>query len=182
MWAGARYDGVFGMWYGKGPGVDRSIDVIKHANAAGTSPHGGVLALCGDDHSCKSSTMPHQSDQALISAFVPVLSPSNVQDVLDMGLYGWALSRFSGLWVGFKLISDTVETAASVYGDPGRVTVKLPDNADDYGPYTSIRWPDVSLEQEKRLHDFKIPAALAFARVNPLNKTIVKPEKGQMKL
>ena len=102
MFEGAKYDGVFAMWYGKGPGVDRSGDVFKHGNAAGTSPHGGVLLLAGDDHACKSSTLPHQSEYAFIDAQIPVLNPSGVQEILDYGLYGWAMSRFSGAWIAYK--------------------------------------------------------------------------------
>jgi indolepyruvate ferredoxin oxidoreductase len=110
----ATKDGVLGLWYGKGPGVDRSGDVFKHANAAGTSQHGGVLAIAGDDHTCKSSSIPHQSDHAFISAIMPVLYPSSVHEFLPLGLLGIAMSRFSGCWVGFKVISETVETTAVV--------------------------------------------------------------------
>ncbi|MCB1609746.1 MAG: indolepyruvate ferredoxin oxidoreductase family protein, partial [Xanthomonadales bacterium] len=102
LFPGAKYDGVFGMWYGKGPGVDRAGDVFKHGNAAGTSKHGGVLVLAGDDHACRSSTLPHQSEHEFISAMMPILNPAGVQDILDMGMLGWAMSRFSGRWVGFK--------------------------------------------------------------------------------
>src|SRR3954467_13888691 len=104
----ARYDGVFAMWYGKGPGVDRTMDVFKHANAAGTSPHGGVLAIAGDDHGSKSSTLPHQSEQMFAAAMMPVLNPSGVRDYLDLGIHSWALSRYSGCWVGLKATGDTV--------------------------------------------------------------------------
>src|SRR5450432_1680816 len=107
-------DGVFAMWYGKGPGVDRAGDALKHGNAYGSSPHGGVLIVAGDDHGCVSSSMPHQSDQAFVAWFMPVLAPANVAEYLEFGLYGWALSRFSGMWVGFKAVSETVESNASV--------------------------------------------------------------------
>src|SRR5450755_28324 len=104
MFPGAKVDGVFGIWYGKGPGVDRSVDALKHANSAGTSRHGGVLALAGDDHGCQSSTLAHQSEQVFAAALMPILNPATLQDYLDLGLYGFALSRFSGCWVGFKAI------------------------------------------------------------------------------
>ncbi len=108
----AKYDGVFGMWYGKGPGVDRCGDVFKHANAAGTSKHGGVLVLAGDDHAAKSSTLPHQSEHIFKACLIPHLNPSNVQDYLDLGIHGYAMSRFSGCWVAFKCVTDVVESGA----------------------------------------------------------------------
>ncbi|MCZ6823851.1 MAG: indolepyruvate ferredoxin oxidoreductase family protein, partial [Deltaproteobacteria bacterium] len=111
---GARYDGVFGIWYGKGPGVDRSCDALKHGNYAGTSPHGGVLVLTGDDPSARSSSIAHQSEHALIHCGIPILNPSSIQEYLDLGLYGWALSRFSGCWIGFKCLTDTVDSSRSV--------------------------------------------------------------------
>src|SRR5690606_25087411 len=126
LWPGARYDGVFAMWYGKGPGVDRSGDVLKHANFAGTSRYGGVLAMAGDDHACKSSTVPHQSEHAFIAAMMPVLNPANVQEILDLGLIGWAMSRYSGLWIGFKTIAETVDSSASAEVSPDRVSIVLP--------------------------------------------------------
>src|SRR5881392_2989489 len=126
--ASKKYDGVFGIWYGKGPGVDRSGDALKHANAAGTSLNGGVLALAGDDHGCQSSTLAHQSEQVFAAALMPILNPATLQDYLDLGLYGFALSRFSGCWVGFKAISETVESSASIYSDPSRVSVVLPSD------------------------------------------------------
>ena len=125
LFQGARYDGVFGMWYGKGPGVDRSMDVIKHANAFGTAQHGGVLAVAGDDHACKSSTLPHQSEHMFIGASVPVLAPSNVQEVLDLGIFGWELSRFSGCWVALKAITENMDSAISADIDPDRVRICL---------------------------------------------------------
>ena len=109
LFPGATVDGVFSIWYGKGPGVDRSMDVLKHGNAAGTSPHGGVIALAGDDHGCQSSTLPHQSEQVFAAAMIPVVNPANVQEYLDFGILGFALSRYSGCWIGFKAISETVE-------------------------------------------------------------------------
>ncbi|MCZ6846637.1 MAG: indolepyruvate ferredoxin oxidoreductase family protein, partial [Alphaproteobacteria bacterium] len=121
LFPNANYDGVFGMWYGTGPGVDRSGDVFKHGNLAGSSRHGGVLLLAGDDHLCKSSTTAHQSEFAFVDASIPVLHPAGVQEILDLGLYGWALSRYSGCWVAFKLVTDLVDSSASVAIDPGRV-------------------------------------------------------------
>jgi indolepyruvate ferredoxin oxidoreductase len=123
LFPGAKVDGVFGIWYGKGPGVDRSVDALKHANSAGTSRNGGVLALAGDDHGCQSSTLAHQSEQVFAAALMPILNPATLQDYLDLGLYGFALSRFSGCWVGFKAISETVESSASIYSDPSRIQV-----------------------------------------------------------
>ena len=111
LFPGATVDGVFSIWYGKGPGVDRSMDVLKHGNAAGTSPHGGVIALAGDDHGCQSSTLPHQSEQVFAAAMIPVVNPANVQEYLDFGILGFALSRYSGCWIGFKAISETVDRA-----------------------------------------------------------------------
>src|SRR5712675_860139 len=128
MFPGARYDGVFGMWYGKGPGVDRCGDVFKHANAAGTSPHGGVLVLAGDDHAAKSSTLPHQSEHIFKACLIPVLNPANVQDYLDLGLHGFAMSRFSGLWIAFKCVTDVVESGSSVVVDNERIKIKLPED------------------------------------------------------
>ncbi|MGE8212764.1 MAG: indolepyruvate ferredoxin oxidoreductase family protein, partial [Stenotrophomonas sp.] len=118
LFPGANVDGVFGMWYGKGPGVDRCGDVFKHANAAGASKHGGVLALAADDHACRSSTLPHGSEEEFVSAMMPVLNPAGVQDILDMGLVGWAMSRYTGRWIGFKTIAETVESSASVDVNP----------------------------------------------------------------
>jgi len=173
LFAGARYDGVFGMWYGKGPGVDRSGDVFRHANLAGTAPNGGVLVLAGDDPACKSSTVPSQSEHALMDAMIPVLNPANVQDLLDFGLVGWAMSRYSGCWVGMKCITDNVESSASVAVDPGRVQIRLPDDFEMPQGGLHIRWPDQPLEQEHRLHRYKIFAAQAFARANGLDRVVI---------
>ena len=168
----ARYDGVFSMWYGKGPGVDRCGDVFKHANAAGTSKHGGVLVLAGDDHSAKSSTLPHQSDHILKACGIPVFFPSTVQEYLDLGLHAYAMSRYSGLWTGFKVVTDVVEASASVIVDPDRVEIRLPDDFELPPGGLNIRWPDSPLEQEARLMDFKWYAALAYVRANKLNHTV----------
>jgi indolepyruvate ferredoxin oxidoreductase len=173
MFEGARFDGVFGMWYGKGPGVDRSGDVFKHANAAGTSRYGGVLVVAGDDHSCKSSTLPHQSEYAFMDAMMPVLNPSGVQEVLDLGLLGWELSRFCGCWVGFKTIAETVDSSASVSVDPQRIDIVRPEDFLLADGGLHVRWPDKPLEQEMRLHKYKLYAAVAFARANAINKVVI---------
>src|SRR5579883_3099331 len=125
LFPGAKYDGVFAMWYAKGPGVDRSGDALKHGNAAGSSRHGGVLLLAGDDHTCKSSTLAHQSEYAFMDACIPVLNPSGVQEILDFGLYGWAMSRYSGCWIALKTIAETMDSSASVDLDPERVAIVL---------------------------------------------------------
>jgi indolepyruvate ferredoxin oxidoreductase len=172
MFPGARYDGVFGMWYGKGPGVDRCGDVFKHANSAGTSKHGGVLVLAGDDHAAKSSTLAHQSEHILKACCIPVLNPANVQDYLDFGLHGYAMSRYSGCWIGFKCVTDVVESGASVIVDPERVQVKLPADFSLPADGLNIRWPDGFLEQETRLLDWKVYAALAYVRANGLDRIV----------
>ena len=169
LFPGARYDGVFGMWYGKGPGVDRCGDVFKHANAAGTALHGGVLAVAGDDHPAKSSTLPHQSDHILKACMMPVLFPATVQEILDFGLLGWAMSRYAGVWVGLKCITDIVEASASVEVDPERTRIALPEDFILPPDGLNIRLGDTPLAQEARLLDYKLYAALAFARANNLN-------------
>ena len=168
-----KFDGVFGIWYGKGPGVDRSGDAFRHANHAGTSKNGGVLALMGDDHTCESSTSAHQSEFAFVDAMIPVLNPANVQEILDYGLYGFALSRFAGVWVGLKCVKDNIEQTAIVDASLGRVTPVIP--ADFVLPEggLNIRLGDTALAKEARLHDFKRPAVLAFARANKLDRIIL---------
>ena len=173
MFPGAKYDGVFAMWYGKGPGVDRCGDVFKHANFAGTSKHGGVLVLAGDDHAAKSSTLPHQSDHQFSAAMMPVLYPSSVQEILDLGLHGWAMSRYSGCWVGFKCVSDTVESSASVSVDPNLPRIIVPTDFPLPPDGLSIRWPDAFLATEARMQDYKIYAALHYARINQLNRIVI---------
>ncbi len=168
----ARYDGVFSIWYGKGPGVDRCGDVFKHGNAAGTSKYGGVLVLAGDDHAAKSSTLAHQSEHILKACMIPVLNPANVQEYLDYGLHGFAMSRYAGVWVGFKCVTDVVESGASVYIDPHRMQVKIPTDFALPPGGLSIRWPDGILEQEARLLDYKVYAALAYVRANGLDRII----------
>ena len=169
----AKYEGVFAMWYGKGPGVDRSGDVFRHGNAAGSSRHGGVLAIAGDDHAAKSSTLPHQTDHFFKSMMMPVLAPAGVQEYIDFGVHGYALSRYSGCWVAFKALADTVETSASVDVDPGRVQVVIPEDFALPADGLNIRWPDPPLVQEKRLLNQKLYAALAYARANKLNRVII---------
>ncbi|GIZ13810.1 indolepyruvate ferredoxin oxidoreductase family protein [Pseudomonas sp. NCCP-436] len=170
LFPGARYDGVFAMWYGKGPGVDRSGDVFKHGNSAGVSKHGGVLLLAGDDHGCKSSTIAHQSEHAFIAASIPVLNPANVQEILDYGIIGWELSRYSGCWVALKTIAENVDSSAVVDVDPLRIQVKIPEDFQLPEDGVHIRWPDPPLAQEKRLNVYKIYAARAFALANNLNQ------------
>nr|WP_280821879.1 indolepyruvate ferredoxin oxidoreductase family protein [Mesorhizobium soli] len=170
MFPGSRYDGVFSMWYGKGPGVDRSMDVIRHANAVGTGKHGGVLLLVGDDHGAVSSTLPHQSEHNLISAMVPLLSPAGVGEYIDYGLFGWALSRYSGAWVGFKCQTEIVECSATVDLNPERLTIFTPDLALP-ADGLSMRWPDISHAMERRL-ETKLQAVQAFARANRFDREV----------
>ncbi|KAG1465916.1 hypothetical protein G6F57_013340 [Rhizopus arrhizus] len=160
------------MWYGKGPGVDRCGAVFKHADAAGTSRHGGVLVVAGDDHPAKSSTLPHQSDHILKACMIPALFPASVQEVLDFGLHGWAMSRYAGVWVGMKCITDIVEVSASVDVDPHRVRIQLPEDFLMPAAGLNIRVPDTPLQQEARLLDYKLYAALAYARANKLNREL----------
>ncbi|MFQ6776147.1 indolepyruvate ferredoxin oxidoreductase family protein [Cereibacter sphaeroides] len=167
---GARHDGVFALWYGKGPGVDRSMDAIRHANAAGTHPRGGVLLLMGDDHGAVSSTFPHQSEQVLISAMVPILSPAGVEEYIDFGLAGFALSRFAGVWVGFKCQTDIVECTRSIDLPDPAARPALPDMTLPPGGL-SIRWPDDKLAQEARL-EVKMEAVRAFAAANGLDRIL----------
>jgi indolepyruvate ferredoxin oxidoreductase len=176
----AKYDGVFGMWYGKGPGVDRCGDVFKHANAAGTAKHGGVLVLAGDDHAAKSSTLPHQSEHIFKACLIPHLNPANIQDYLDLGLHGYAMSRFSGCWVAFKCVTDVVESGASVEVDSTRIQTRIP--ADFVLPPggLNIRWPDGILEQEARILDYKVYAALAYARANGLDRIVWDSPKAKL--
>ena len=180
LFDGAKYDGVFSMWYGKGPGVDRCGDVFKHGNAAGTSKFGGVLALAADDHACRSSTLPHGSELEFVSAMMPVLNPAGVQDILDMGLLGWAMSRFTGRWVGFKTIAETVESSASVNVNPHQLDIVLPGDFELPFGGLNIRWPDPPLDQEMRLHQYAVQAAIAFARANKIDKTIFDSPKARL--
>jgi indolepyruvate ferredoxin oxidoreductase len=167
------FDGVFGIWYGKGPGVDRSGDVFRHANFSGTSPHGGVIALMGDDHTCESSTTAHQSEFAMMDAMMPILNPAGVQEILDYGLYGWALSRYASVWTGIKCIKDNIEATASIDGSLDRVKIVLPEFDMPPGGL-NIRSGLHPLEQEALLHDFKKPASLAFIKANKLNRVMMR--------
>ncbi|TAL52693.1 indolepyruvate ferredoxin oxidoreductase family protein [Pandoraea sp.] len=169
----AKYDGVFAMWYGKGPGVDRSGDVFKHGNSAGSSKHGGVLVLAGDDHAAKSSTLAHQSEHVFKACGLPVLYPSNVQEYLDYGLHGWAMSRYSGLWVAMKCVTDVVESSASVMIDPHHVRIALPEDFVMPPDGLNLRWPDPPLVQEARLLDYKWYAGLAYVRANKLDRVTI---------
>lgn len=171
----ANKQGVFGIWYGKGPGVDRSGDVFRHANAAGSSEFGGVLCLAGDDHSAKSSTVQHQSDHAFISARMPMLYPSSIHEFVELGLLGVALSRYSGCWVGFKVIADTVETSAVVNVDNEMMDIHLPTDYQLPDGRLNIRWPDAFADQDVRLHEYKEKAVLAFARANNIDQWVRKP-------
>jgi len=173
LYPGSSYDGVFAMWYGKGPGVDRCGDVFKHANHAGTSRHGGVLLVAGDDHGAKSSTLPHQSDHEFISAVVPVLYPAGVQEYLDLGIHGYAMSRYSGCYVGVKAVTDTVESTAAVIVDPERIQPIVPTDFPLPEGGVNIRWPHTPLEQERLMHDYKIYMAIHYARVNDLNRIVI---------
>ena len=167
-----KFDGVFGLWYGKGPGVDRTGDVFRHANFAGTSKHGGVLALMGDDHTAESSTTAHQSEYHFIDVMIPILNPAGVQEILDYGLYGWAMSRFCGTWVALKSMHETVESTAVIDGSLERVNIVIPEDFIAPEGGLNIRLRDTILGQEARLHDYKRDAMLAFVRANKLNKYI----------
>ncbi|MBL8486307.1 MAG: indolepyruvate ferredoxin oxidoreductase family protein, partial [Rhodocyclaceae bacterium] len=175
---GATHDGVFGIWYGKGPGVDRSGDVLRHANSAGTGRWGGVLALAGDDMGAKSSTIANFSDQVFIAVGMPLLYPSNTQEILDYGLHGIAMSRYSGCWVGMKLVTDIVEGGGTIQVGPDSPAITLPDlaPAQGLGPAGwNIRGFDMPLPQEDRLYNHKLHAALAYARANGLNRIVADP-------
>ncbi|HET9033736.1 MAG TPA: indolepyruvate ferredoxin oxidoreductase family protein [Dokdonella sp.] len=180
LFEGAKYDGVFSMWYGKGPGVDRCGDVFKHGNAAGTSKFGGVLALAADDHACRSSTLPHGSELEFVSAMMPILNPAGVQDILDMGMLGWAMSRFTGRWVGFKTIAETVESSASVNVNPHQLDILMPEDFILPEGGLNIRWPDPPLNQEMRLHQYAVQAATAFARVNRIDRIVLDSPKARL--
>jgi indolepyruvate ferredoxin oxidoreductase len=167
---GAKYDGVVGVWYGKGPGVDRSGDVFRHGNTAGSSKSGGVLCLAGDDHGAKSSTVPHQSDHAFISALMPYLYPSSIHEIIEMGLLGIAMSRYSGCWVGMKVITETVETTAEIDLNDEMKPFIIPTDFEMPPGGLNLRWPDDRVEQDRRLQDYKGFAAIAFARANKINR------------
>ncbi|MBR1189989.1 indolepyruvate ferredoxin oxidoreductase family protein [Bradyrhizobium sp. AUGA SZCCT0160] len=167
---GANYDGVVGIWYGKGPGVDRCGDVFRHGNAAGSAKHGGVLVLAGDDHGAKSSTVPHQSDHAFMSALMPYLYPSSIHEMIEMGLLGIAMSRYSGCWVGMKVITETVETTAEIDLTDEMTPFVIPTDFELPEGGLNLRWPDDRFAQDRRLQDYKGFAAIAFARANKVNR------------
>ncbi len=173
----AMYDGVVGMWYGKGPGVDRSNDVLKHANAAGSSKYGGVLALAGDDHACKSSTFPHQSEQAFVHCMIPIFNPTGLQDAMELGLHGIAMSRYSGAWSGMKIVSDMADSSASVFSDPFSMKFNIPEDFLMPEDGLNIRWYDKPVDQEERLINFRLPAAKAYARANNINRITMDSKK-----
>ncbi|MCE3264192.1 MAG: indolepyruvate ferredoxin oxidoreductase family protein [Pseudoduganella sp.] len=181
----AKYDGVFAMWYGKGPGVDRCGDVFKHMNHAGTSKHGGILLVAGDDHGAYSSTLPHQSDHIFSACMIPVLYPCNVQEYIDLGIHGWAMSRFSGCAVAFKALADTVESSASIDADPFRVETKIPQDFVMPEGGLNARLSSIPLGQQARnqealMQDYKIYAALAYARENKLNHTTIDSKDAKL--
>jgi indolepyruvate ferredoxin oxidoreductase len=180
LFPGARYDGVFSMWYGKGPGVDRSGDAFKHGNSAGTSRRGGVLAIAGDDHGCKSSTLAHQSEFAFVDAMIPVLNPAGVQEILDFGILGWGMSRYSGGWVAMKAATELLDSAAVVDADLHRISLTEPIDFEIPTGGLGVRWPDTPLEQETRLHRHKIYAARAFGRANKLDRVIFDSPKARL--
>ncbi len=170
-----KYDGVFAMWYGKGPGVDRCGDVFRHANFAGTSKYGGVLALMGDDHTAESSSLAHQTEFHFVDMMIPILSPAGVQEILDFGLHGWALSRFSGNWIAFKALKDTIESTSSVDGSLDRVKIVIPEDFKMPEGGLNIRATDSMFtvaSQEERLHTVRREAVLAYLRANGLDRTI----------
>ena len=169
-----KFDGVFGIWYGKGPGVDRCSDVFKHANMAGTTPWGGVIAVAGDDHVAKSSTAAHQSDHIFKACGLPVFFPADVQEILDLGIHAFAMSRFSGVWAGMKTIQEIVESSATAMIDPERVQIRIPTDFPMPAGGVHIRWPDHALDQEARLFDTKWYAALAYIRANRLNYNVIE--------
>jgi indolepyruvate ferredoxin oxidoreductase len=169
-----KFDGVFGIWYGKGPGVDRTSDVFKHANMAGTTPWGGVIAVAGDDHVAKSSTAAHQSDHIFKACGLPVFFPASVQEILDLGIHAFAMSRYAGVWAGMKTIQEIVESSATAMIDPDRVQIKLPTDFAMPPGGVHIRWPDAALDQEQRLFDTKWYAALAYIRANRLNYNAIE--------
>ncbi len=174
LYGEGKYDGVFGLWYGKGPGVDRSGDVFRHANHAGTSPNGGVVALMGDDHNSESSTTAHQSEFAFVDAMMPILNPAGVQEILDYGILAYALSRYASVWVGLKCVKDNIESTATVDGSPDRVTVTLPGDDDFAMPEggLNIQPEEHALVREARLFDHKMDAVRAFVRLNDLNRIV----------
>jgi indolepyruvate ferredoxin oxidoreductase len=180
LFPGAIYDGVFGLWYGKAPGVDRTGDVFKHANFAGTWAQGGVLAVAGDDHACKSSTLPSQSEYAFQDFEMPVLAPADVQEVLDYGLLGYGLSRFSGLWVGLIALADTMDSGATIRVGPERGAFVLPEAFPTPAGGLGIRLKDQPMDKERRLRLHRLPAALAFARANGIDRAVLTSHRPRL--
>ena len=168
------------MWYGKGPGVDRCGDVLRHGNAHGSSTHGGVLLCAGDDHVASSSTLPHQTDHMFASVMSPLLYPAHVQDILDFGLLGWAMSRYSGCWVGFKSVAEVVESAASVSIDANRLEINLPDDFEMPPGGLNVRLSEDRMATEERLQRHMVYAALAFARANRIDRTMIEAKKARL--
>jgi indolepyruvate ferredoxin oxidoreductase len=181
LFPGARFEGVFGLWYGKAPGVDRTGDVFKHANAAGSSRLGGVVAVAGDDPMCKSSTLPSQSEYAFIDAEIPTLNPASIQDVLDYGLHGWAMSRYTGAWTGLIALADTMDSGSVVNVDLARLNFRLPDLALPEGG-AHMRMGDEPMAKEARLRGFKLPAARAYVRANGLDHAILTAPRPRLGL
>ncbi len=175
-----KYDGVFAIWYGKGPGADRSGDAFRHGNLAGSAPKGGVICLMGDDHTCESSTTAHQSEFAMVDAMIPILNPAGVQELLDYGLIGWALSRYSGCWVGLKCVKDTIDASASISVSPERVHIQVPADFKMPEGGVNIRWPDTPLDQEARLHNWKLEAVKAFARANQIDTIVIDAPRARL--
>jgi indolepyruvate ferredoxin oxidoreductase len=182
LFPGARYDGVFGMWYGKAPGVDRTGDAFRHANFAGVWPKGGVLAVAGDDHACKSSTLPSQSEFAFQDLEMPVLSPGDVQEVLDYGLLGYALSRFSGLWVALIALADTMDCGTTIEVGAARHRFVTPEGFRMPAGGLGIRLKDQPADKERRLRTLKLPAALAFARANRIDRAVLEAARPRLGL
>lgn len=179
LYPGAKVDGVFGIWYGKAPGVDRSMDAFRFANHGGSSRYGGVLALAGDDHDCSSSSLPSQSEQMFEAVMMPIINPATLQDYLDFGVYGFALSRFSGCWIGFKTTAETVETSTIVDVSADRVNLTAPEFDMPHGGL-NIRWPDPPLAQEARLHGPRMAAVAAFLKANSLDRTIIDSKQARL--
>lgn len=179
VFGGSRYDGVFGIWYAKNPGVDRAGDALKHANAAGTAPLGGVLAISGDDPGASSSTLPNQCEPAFIAAAMPVLYPASVAELLEFGLFGFALSRYAGVWVGLKTVADTVESTATVELPAERTFAAPADCALPPGG-VHARWPDDRWSQDERLHRYRLPAAVAFARANGIDRALRRGKEARL--
>jgi len=178
MFGDALYDGVFALWYGKGPGLDRAGDAIKHGNYFGSSRNGGVLVLVGDDHGAKSSTIAHQSDHAFVHFGMPYFNPASVQDYLDYGLYGFALSRYAGCWIGMKCVTDTVESSASVNISPDQAAIILPDDVNQTEGSLNVNWNVYPVAAELRHYQKRLPAVKAFVKANRLNHPIIHGDGG----